>query len=433
MEIQEIHKLFLQSSSVSIDSRNIKEGDIFFALRGKDNGNKYCHEALSKGASYAVIDDNEFYKNDGKHILVDNVLSTLQNLATVHRTQYNIPVIAITGSNGKTTTKELISEVLSAKYKVLFTSGNLNNHIGVPITLLKLTKEHEIAVIEMGANHRNEIKLLCEITKPNHGLITNIGKAHLDGFGNLQGVIDTKNELYTYLESVNGVIFINYNNEFTKNLSNNHQNSYTYGSHAGTDIFGEQINNDLFLKVKYISNLMEHEDILETQLFGGHNMDNVLASVCVGEYFEISLEKIKSAVKNYKPENNRSQIITKDSVVIILDAYNANPTSMELSIIEFSKIKYKNKILILGDMLELGNFSKQEHENIIRVLNKYEFNKIIFVGSEFSKVVSDKSNCFDNIQDASNYLSGKKYKDVCFFIKGSRDIGLEKLVKTINN
>jgi UDP-N-acetylmuramoyl-tripeptide--D-alanyl-D-alanine ligase len=347
--------------------------------------------------------------------------------------QFDIPVLAITGSNGKTTTKELIAKVLSEKYKVLSTTGNLNNHIGVPLTLLQINKEHEIAVIEMGANHRNEIKLLCETARPNHGIITNLGKAHLEGFGNIQGVIDTKNELYDYLKSENGVIFINYNNAFTKNLSSGCTNAYTFSSHAGTDIFGEQIESDLFLKAKYISNLSEHEDVLESQLFGAYNLDNVLASVCIGEYFDVPSDKIKSAVENYKPDNNRSQVITKGSIVIILDAYNANPSSMEPSIIEFAKTKFKNKILILGDMLELGEeFSKREHENIIRLLNKYEFKNIIYTGNEFAKVVSDKSLCFNNVQETASYLSGNTYKDSCFFIKGSRDLGLEKLVNAIN-
>ncbi|MGN6164651.1 MAG: UDP-N-acetylmuramoyl-tripeptide--D-alanyl-D-alanine ligase, partial [Flavisolibacter sp.] len=360
MNIEALYKIYLEHPSVQTDTRKLQKGDLFFALKGPSfNGNEFAAKALETGAAYAIIDDSKFAMGD-KTILVDDALTTLQQLAKHHRQQFDIPFIAITGSNGKTTTKELVHAVLSTTYKTYTTEGNLNNHIGVPLTILKVRKDAEMAVIEMGANHQKEIASYCEYTLPTHGLITNVGKAHLEGFGGEEGVRKGKGELYDYLRSHNGTAFVMWDYEYLQQMSHSISTIYTYGT-KDAEIAGDVSQTDPFLEVRFEKG---YEGIITTHLVGSYNLPNVLAAVAVGKFFKVADDKVKEAIENYVPSNSRSQLIQKGSAKIILDAYNANPSSMKAAIENFANIKGDRKILALGAMAELGENSVQEHAGI---------------------------------------------------------------------
>ncbi|MDQ6756927.1 MAG: UDP-N-acetylmuramoyl-tripeptide--D-alanyl-D-alanine ligase, partial [Bacteroidota bacterium] len=351
MEIEDLYKLYLQHPSIKTDTRKIKSGDIFFALKGENfNGNSFAKQALDAGAAYAVIDE-EVNIADERLIRRDDVLLTLQQLAKHHREQFSIPFIAITGSNGKTTTKELVHAVLSSSYKTYTTEGNLNNHIGVPVTILKIKSDAEIAVIEMGANHQKEIEDYCSYVLPTHGLITNIGKAHLEGFGGIEGVRKGKGELFDFIRENNGTAFINCDDNYIKEKSAGIKNCITYGTTEGS-VIGIAISSTSFLEVE----ITRGADIktIKTQLVGEYNLPNILAAVAIGKYFNVPEQKIKAAIENYIPSNSRSQLIKKEGNTIIMDAYNANPASMKAAIENFANMAGANKILMLGAMMELG-------------------------------------------------------------------------------
>ena len=415
MQIEDIYKLFLESEGVCTDSRKTKKNTIFFSLKGKNfNGNLFADQAISQGCSFCVIDDKK-YKKGEKYILVDDVLICLQELASLHRSKLACSLIAITGSNGKTTSKELISSVLRKKFNVLSTEGNLNNHIGVPLTLLKLNKSHQLAVIEMGANHLKEIELLCEIAKPNFGIITNIGKAHIEGFGSIDNILIGKTELYRYLEKNNGTVFVNSDD---KKLSKSTYglNSISYGSES---IYAPQITiDDLYVNILCLGMTFK------SNLIGKYQKFNIALAICIGDYFKIDKFLIQEAIQNYIPKNNRSQIIETKRNKVLMDAYNANPTSMRETINYFDYINYEKKFLILGDMLELGNTSENEHKEIINLITNKEY-EFILVGDIFSSI--NKENSFKNVDSVpkKKLLELEKY---FILVKGSRSITLEKIL-----
>lgn len=428
ISIQNLYEHFLRHPIICTDTRKIIKSSIFFALKGENfNGNKFASLALVNGAAFAVVDEEFKDTNSEQVIFVDDVLITLQQLATYHRKELNIPLIAITGSNGKTTTKELIYAVLKKKYNVLATLGNLNNHIGVPLTLLMLNKEHEIAVIEMGANHQKEIAFLCEIAQPNQGLITNIGKAHLEGFGGEKGVLKGKGELYDYLRKHNGTIYINNDSDKLKTILKDHDRTVTYGT--GTDVLycGESVDNELFLNVK-ITNPIYSE--IKTQLTGIYNLENVMAAVAVGAEWNVEGEKIKNAIQNYEPTNQRSQIIRMNNINIVLDAYNANPTSVEAAIKNFLTCFTGKKIIALGDMLELGDESEREHLRVAELLNSSKnLETVILVGPCFYKI-AERFNFihFNESEEAKEWFAKIKNETFNVLIKGSRGIKMEKIM-----
>ena len=426
---KEIYQIFTKHPSISTDSRKIENGCLFFALKGeKFNGNKFAESALEKGASFAIIDEEQYKKSD-QTILVDDVLQMLKELANYHRKILAIPILAITGTNGKTTTKELVSVVLSQKFKLSFTQGNLNNHIGVPLTLLKMNSETEFGVVEMGANHPAEIAELCSIAEPDFGIITNIGKAHLEGFGSFEGVIKTKTELYDFLKNRNGTIFYNHDNKLLKDLTKDYTNKISYGN-KNADFNGEVIQSPPFVHLK--AAFKKGKLYLNTNLIGDYNAENVLAAACIGNYFDVDPLNIQQALKEYRPTNNRSQLIQKNGLKIIMDAYNANPTSMQASIKSFlSNISGKN-YLILGDMLELGNYSIEEHLKILQLLKNYPSVKVFVVGSNFSTVARDfDCNAFQNTEHLCKFLQQNKINNGNLLIKGSRGIQLEKVLNCL--
>lgn len=425
--IQELYKLFTASQKISTDSRRIQKNSIFFALKGENfNGNKYASDALKKGASYAIIDEKEYYSS-GKTIVVNNVLETLQKLANFHRKHLGIPILGITGTNGKTTTKELISCVLAEKFNTSFTQGNLNNHIGVPLTLLSMTQETEFGVVEMGANHPGEIAELCNIAEPDFGIITNIGKAHLEGFGSFAGVKKTKGELYDYINQNNGTIFYNRDNSILEEMSKNLTRRISYGK-EGTGFCGELIQSPPFIhiKAKFPKGIL----YLNTNLIGDFNYENVLAAACIGNFFEIDPLKIQTALKNYQPNNNRSQLIKKGDLKIIMDAYNANPTSLRASIESFVKNITGDRYIIVGDMLELGDYSEQEHYSILKQISDSKIQNVFIVGKEFIKANKEFGyNSFQNVNELCAYIESNKIKNGNLLIKGSRGIQLEKILE----
>ena len=356
-------------------------------------------------------------------------MKTLQELAAFHRNRLKIPVIGITGTNGKTTTKELINAILSKEYKTLATIGNLNNHIGVPLTILSITNKHEIAIIEMGANHIGEIGELCDISKPDFGIITNIGKAHLEGFGGIDGVIKTKRDLYKAVQKKNGKLFVNIDNELLMSLSDN-IDKITYGETQNAYCYGKVVKANPFVEIKYSGE--NFEDVLQTQLVGSYNFENILAAITVGIYFGVSKANIKDAIESYQPGNSRSQVMKTAKNTIILDAYNANPTSMEAAIRNFSEIKADNKVLIIGDMLELGAYSQTEHTRILKVIEKLNFQNVILVGKEFLTVCKNETwNCFIDSEDAKEWLIKNPVTNAFILLKASRGIKLEKLIDTL--
>lgn len=421
--IEELYQIYLKHPSVQTDTRKLKPGDIFFALKGeKFNGNAFAKQAVEAGAAYVVIDDAA-YEISGKTILVDNVLECLQQLAHHHRQQFQIPFIAITGSNGKTTTKELIHAVLSSKYKTYTTEGNLNNHIGIPLTLLRIKADAEIAVIEMGANHQKEIERYCRYALPTHGLITNCGKAHLEGFGGAAGVRKGKGELFDYLKTIDGTAFIFNDYDYLKEMSVGVSHIFSYGSKDG-DITGEMLSSEPYLETAITGKNTFH---IQTQLVGSYNFPNVLAAVCVGQYFKIAADKIKWAIENYTPSNSRSQLINKGSNRFIMDAYNANPSSMKLAIENFANLKSEKKVLLLGAMAELGEESMAEHEAIIKLIQSKNWEKVVLVGGDFIKLAHPYLS-FTNAQEAKTWLQNQKFENTDFLVKGSRSMQMEKII-----
>lgn len=429
ISISQLHRYFISTGKVSTDSRNCPKGCIFFALRGESfDGNKFATTALDNGAAYAVI-DNENYNISDNYILVNNALETLQNLATYHRQQFHIPVLGITGTNGKTTTKELIASVLQTCFVTHYTQGNFNNHIGVPLTLLQLTNEHEIAIIEMGANHIGEIEALCHIAQPTHGIITNVGKAHLEGFGSFEGIIKTKTELYQFLKNNNGIIFSNSDNNYLWPLSDPELRipySTKGFSNASTKILSELP----FLEIELCE--PDKSWLISSQLTGSYNYENILAALAIGNYFKIPFAKLTEGIEAYIPSNNRSQVKKTIKNTLLLDAYNANPSSMEVAIINFSHQQHPNKQIILGDMKELGNYALEEHIKVAKLACNGDFNKVWFVGEEFNKVIphlKNTENCmfFKSTEDISSYLQTTTIENSFILIKGSRGMKLENL------
>ena len=414
MEISELYKIYKSKSSICTDTRKIKKGGLFFALKGENfNGNLFAAKAISDGCSFAIIDEKKIATNN-KFILVKNVLETLQNLAKHHRKQLSIPIIGITGTNGKTTSKELIHAVLKSELNSYATKGNLNNHIGVPLSILEITKEHEIAIIEMGANHEKEIEFLCEIAKPTHGVITNIGSAHLEGFKNHQGVINAKNELFNFIKKNNGLLFVNDNDNLLLNLSQKIER-ITYGNNGFCKGFITK--NTPYLSIKF-----SHTEI-NSKLIGEYQFSNIMLAVCIGNKFNIKDSNIKKAIENYTPKNNRSEILKTKDNLLILDAYNANPSSMKAMITSFSKQDYTNKLCILGDMLELGEYTIKEHSAILDLIDTLNL-EIILIGKEFSKISKE---AFNDRNAFEIFLKSNPIKNKTILLKGSRGIGLEKL------
>lgn len=432
MEITELYQLYLQHPSVQTDTRKLKTGDLFFALKGDNfNGNAFAQKALDAGAAYAVIDEAA-YQIEGKTILVSDVLTTLQQLAGYHRQQFStgsdgkpFPVLAITGSNGKTSTKELIHAVLSTTLKTYTTEGNLNNHIGIPLTLLKIKKDAEIAVVEMGANHQKEIASYCTYTLPTHGLISNCGKAHLEGFGGVEGVRKGKGELYDHLRQHNGTAFVMWDYEYLREMSKGIPNLFTYGT-VSADIEGKALKSEPFLDVAVTKGAAI--DHIQTQLVGAYNLPNVLAAIAVGKYFGVPDEKIKKALQDYTPSNSRSQLLQKGSNHIILDAYNANPSSMKLAIENFAGIKSEKKIVLIGAMAELGAESMAEHQSIIDLLNQYSWTSVVLVGGDFLKLTHPFIS-LPNAQAARDWLKQEKPENSHLLIKGSRSMKMETVLE----
>ena len=424
MDTHDLYKIYQQYSSIKIDTRKLEKDDLFFALKGPSfNGNNFAQQAIDTGAAYVIVDEELNFENE-RIIKTNDVLQTLQHLAKHHREQFNNPFIAITGSNGKTTTKELVHEVLSSTYKTYTTEGNLNNHIGIPLTILKIKKDAEIAVIEMGANHQKEIEGYCKYAMPTHGLITNIGKAHLEGFGGIEGVKKGKGELFDFLKKNNGIAFVNSDDKYLKEISAGIKNS-TYGTVEGS-ITGSAKSTSSFLEVEIIKGA----DIgsIKTQLVGGYNLLNVLAAAAIGKHFNVADEKIKSAIENYIPSNSRSQLIKQESNTIILDAYNANPSSMKVAIENFAQMQGSNKILLLGSMMELGEESEKEHTEIIHLIDKYKWSNVVLVGNNFKKIKHSYTH-FDNSDEAKAWLKDQHVKDSQILIKGSRSMQMEKVLE----
>jgi UDP-N-acetylmuramoyl-tripeptide--D-alanyl-D-alanine ligase len=424
--LNELYDVFAECGKVSTDTRSDVKNSLFFALSGDNfDGNAFAKDALIKGARIAVI-DNPVYHQQGKTFLVDNVLETLQKLAGLHISKSGVPVLAITGTNGKTTTKELVSAVLSSEKKILSTPGNLNNHIGVPLTLLSVKKEHEIAVVEMGANHKGEIKQLCNIATPQYGIITNIGKAHIEGFGNLQGVIDTKNELYQAVKTSNGTVFVNGDDKLLMKLSSG-INRFVYGRDNG-DVTGKITETKPFLELVWNNN--GKKITVSSHLYGSYNFNNIMAAIAVGKYFGISEQSIVSAIQNYIPSNNRSQILKTGNNTVILDAYNANPESMKAAITDFYNNHFDNPVLILGDMFELGNVSKEEHQKIVDLIDNYGFDDVFLAGVEFFNCKTpDKFHRFENTGKLLEELQKIDLKNKTVLVKGSRGMKMEKTVE----
>jgi UDP-N-acetylmuramoyl-tripeptide--D-alanyl-D-alanine ligase len=425
MIITKIYSIFLNNPIICTDTRNLSSNSIFFALKGDNfNGNLFAGKAIAAGAAYAIVDEKEAVIND-QCILVDDVLTTLQQLANHHQKQLTIPIIALTGSNGKTTSKELIASVLKEKYNVHFTKGNLNNHIGVPLTLLQLKPEHELAVIEMGANHQKEIELLCSIAEPDYGMITNVGKAHLEGFGGFEGVKKGKGEMYQYIKQHHGHLFVNAENPHLLSMLGKYDKVTWYGSASG-DVRGTVSDEDEFLKVT-----IHHPFKLEiqTHVTGGYNLENVLAAAAIGNYFKVTPNAIKKGIESYFPSNQRSQVIHKgNGITVVLDAYNANPSSMNAAIENFDKSFSGDKIIALGDMLELGAESEREHLSIAEKLSHIKTKCTVLVGPNFKTAAHKYSfQHFTDAASAAQWLKEMLPADCTVLIKGSRGIKMESL------
>lgn len=431
MNIQELYHIYQQHPVITTDSRDCPEGSIFFALKGESfDGNKFAASAIEKGCAYAVI-DNADYQQDERFILVDNVLQTFKDLAREHRRQFNIPVIGITGTNGKTTTKELIAAVLLEKYNTLFTQGNFNNDVGVPKTLFRLNEQHEIAVVEMGASHPGDIKTLVETAEPTCGLITNVGRAHLLGFGSFEGVKQTKGELYDYLKAHDALVFINGSNEHLLEMAQSRgiDRAIEYGTEEGCQVEGHIISCAPFLKFQWQAQQQSGIPVcqeIQTHLIGSYNIDNMLAAITIGLHFGVSPEQIHHALSNYVPSNNRSQMEVTNNNHLIVDAYNANPTSMKAALDNFHLMEVSPKMAILGDMRELGEVSDEEHQRIVETLQKYGFEKVWLVGEEFGKTDCDYRK-FNDIEEVKAAITAEQIKDYYILIKGSNSTKLWQL------
>jgi UDP-N-acetylmuramoyl-tripeptide--D-alanyl-D-alanine ligase len=428
MDIKYIHSLFLKCNSVSIDTRKIEPNSLFVAIKGDNfDANTFAKEALEKGASYVIIDNDSYYI-DQRTILVKNSLVALQELAKFHRDYLKLPIIALTGSNGKTTTKELIHVVLSKKFNTKATVGNLNNHIGVPLTLLSFNSQTEIGIVEMGANHKKEIEFLCDLAKPDYGYITNFGKAHLEGFGGVQGVIEGKSEMYHYLLNNDKIAFVNLEDPIQVQKSKALK-SYSFGiNKESANVNIKSIEANPFVVIKY-SNI-----VISSHLIGLYNSNNINAAITIGKYFEIDDKAIKEALESYIPENNRSQLLTKGTNQIILDAYNANPSSMAVAIENFIQLDKPNKIAILGDMFELGTESLAEHKGIVYLLSKEEKTICYFIGKDFYHNKMEKTNFhfYETFEQFSEALKQNKFEDQMILIKGSRGMALERTLEFIS-
>ncbi len=433
----QLYNIFSEHPVICTDSRNCPEGSIFFALKGENfDANLFASKALQNGCTYAVV-DNPDVAIDERFILVDNVLLTLQNLAREHRHRLGTTIIGITGSNGKTTTKELIASVLSQKYNILYTQGNLNNHIGVPLTLLQLKPEHEMAIIEMGANHPGEIKTLSEIACPNYGIITNVGKAHLEGFGSFEGVMRTKAELYDYIAAFGEKIFINASNQFLQTMAEksglnqiDKKVEYQLATSDDMQALSYKISGNLPFLQMHCANSKGTIFDINTKLTGNYNAENVMAAITIGDYFHLTINELKKGIESYEPKNNRSQLYRTNHNELIIDAYNANPTSMMASILNFAELNNDNKMLILGDMLELGKYSGTEHQNIIDLLKKLNFKNVMLVGKEFSQTVHNFIS-FPDVEKLIEYFNKMPVQHHLILIKGSRGIQLEKVIKVL--
>ena len=432
MQIPELYKLFLQHPSIQTDTRKLTNGDLFFALKGPNfNANLFAKHAIEKGAAYAIVDEINDEINE-RIIVVNDVLLTLQELAlhhrqllTVTRSGKPIPFIAITGSNGKTTSKELVHSVLSTSFITYTTEGNLNNHIGIPLTILKIKADAEMAIIEMGANHQKEIEGYCRYTMPTHGAITNCGKAHLEGFGSEEGIRKGKGELFDYLRHYKGTAFVMWDYDYLQQMSEGITNVITYGTHDAS-ITGKVKSSTGLLEVAITNGLNLH--VIKTNLVGDYNLPNVLLAVTIGKYFKVPEEKIKSALENYLPSNSRSQLIEKDSNKIILDAYNANPTSMKAAIENFAKMEGTDKVLMLGSMMELGQQSLQEHQALIDLINSYQWKNVALVGGDFKKI-NQSYWYFENSAQAKEWFTNQKFTHSNILIKGSRSTQMEKVLE----
>lgn len=425
MSVEELYNIYKEYPSIQTDTRKLKEGDVFFALKGENfNGNTFAQKAIDAGAAYAVIDEKQ-YAVFGKTVLVDDVLTALQQLAKHHRQQFTIPFIAITGSNGKTTTKELIHAVLSSSYKTYTTEGNLNNHIGVPLTILKIKEDAAMAVIEMGANHQKEIASYCEYALPTHGLITNCGKAHLEGFGGVEGVRKGKGELFDHLKNNNGTAFVMWDYDYLREMSRDLPTIVKYGTTNST-IEGQTIKSEPFLEVNILKGA--ETGSIKTQLVGDYNLPNVLAAVTVGKHFNVIDKKIKESIENYTPSNSRSQLIESGTNKIILDAYNANPSSMKVAIENFSATTADNKVLLLGAMAELGDESLSEHEAIVELLKKGNWGNVVLVGGDFLNINHPYLQ-FQNSAEAKEWLRQQHFENTHLLIKGSRSMKMESVLE----
>jgi UDP-N-acetylmuramoyl-tripeptide--D-alanyl-D-alanine ligase len=431
MSIEQLYEIYRQYPSIQTDTRKLKEGDIFVALKGPSfNGNRFVLQALQAGAAYAIADESPATPND-RIIVVEDALTTLQQLARYHRQQFDllrpggIPFIAITGSNGKTTTKELVHAVLSTTYRTYTTQGNLNNHIGIPLTILSVKPDAEIAVIEMGANHLKEIESYCQYTLPTHGIITNCGKAHLEGFGGIEGVQKGKGELYDFLRANNGTAFVMWDYEYLQRMSKGIPHIIKYGT-AGADITGKEVQSGAFLSATITNGASL--PLIQTHLVGTYNLPNILVAVAIGKHFKVPEESIRSAIENYTPSNSRSQLIEKNSNRIILDAYNANPSSMKAAIENFAAIQAGDKVLMLGGMMELGAGSLQEHQDIISLINKYPWKEVVLVGGDFLKL-DHPYRKMDNAAQAAEWFRSQQFHNTYFLVKGSRSMQMEKVIQ----
>lgn len=421
MKIEEIYQCFLQCESISTDTRKIEPNSLFIALKGENfDANTFAQEALNKGAQFVILDNKNFFTDQDKMILVTDSLKTLQELANYHRNQLGLPIIALTGSNGKTTTKELINCVLSKKYRTKATIGNLNNHIGVPLTLLSFDEDTDIGIVEMGANHQKEIELLCKITAPDFGYITNFGKAHLEGFGGVEGVIKGKSELYDYLKENNKTVFVNTDDPI-QNKKTAKFTKYTFGSATNNNIVITSVSANPLVKINF------SDKTIQSHLIGIYNANNINAAITIGKYFNINENDIKDAIESYIPSNNRSQLIEKGTNHIILDAYNANPSSMSAALGNFIQIESNSKIAILGDMFELGEESSEEHKKIVESLQKETSIEVFYIGKDFysNKTIDTHFHFFETFDEFNkNYL--KKPQNSTILIKGSRGMALER-------
>ena len=427
MELNQIHKLFLACSAVSTDTRNISQNAFFFALKGPNfNANAFAAQALESGASYAVIDEVVQPMSDS-FILVDNVLKTLQDLARFHRDYLGLPVVALTGSNGKTTTKELINAALKQRFKTIATIGNLNNHIGVPLTLLSMNADTEVGVVEMGANHANEIALLCSIAKPNVGYITNFGKAHLEGFGSEQGVVVAKSELYDYLKANKGLIIMNSDDAKQEKQVGRYSNTFSFSEYKQASINISLLDSQPFLNVSLV------DIVIKTNLVGVYNFHNIAAALAVGSFFNLTPQQLKSGIEAYVPANNRSQIIQQNSNQILLDAYNANPSSMEVALENFKGTQNSNKLAILGDMFELGANSAKEHLEIVNQAILTKGCVFYFIGSHFfeQKIAHSTFLFFETFKELQSHLEEITISNTSILIKGSRGMALERVLDLI--